>query len=66
MLGEAIPKHIQKKITTQREARGLPPLEEVQENTKKKKREKPTIDVSYSSICRIDCFVDSQKIRSSA
>ena len=47
MLGESIPKHIQKKIASQREARGLPPLDDTSEGSKKKKREKPTVDVCF-------------------
>ncbi|WKX97540.1 hypothetical protein Q1695_013309 [Nippostrongylus brasiliensis] len=46
MLGEAIPKHIAKKIAAQREKKGLPPLESTDEPlSKKKKRDKPTTDV---------------------
>uniref|UniRef100_A0A1I7XDI3 Transposase n=1 Tax=Heterorhabditis bacteriophora TaxID=37862 RepID=A0A1I7XDI3_HETBA len=47
MLGEAIPKHIQKKIAAQREAKGLPPLDGAEKEEtvgKKKKRDKPVID----------------------
>lgn len=47
MLGEPIPKHIAKKIAAQREKKGLPPLESTDEPmNKKKKRDKPTVDVS--------------------
>lgn len=47
MLGEPIPKHIAKKIAIQREKKGLPPLEIVEEPlSKKKKRDKPLTDVS--------------------
>ncbi|KJH48544.1 CHDCT2 domain protein [Dictyocaulus viviparus] len=46
MLGEPIPKHIAKKIAAQREKRGLPPLESTDEPlSKKKKRDKPVIDI---------------------
>ncbi|VDM73333.1 unnamed protein product, partial [Strongylus vulgaris] len=46
MLGEPIPKHIAKKIAAQREKKGLPPLEATDEPMcKKKKREKPTVDI---------------------
>ncbi|PIO74437.1 helicase protein [Teladorsagia circumcincta] len=46
MLGEPIPKHIAKKIAAQREKKGLPPLESVDEQlSKKKKRDKPLTDI---------------------
>ncbi|EYC35781.1 hypothetical protein Y032_0985g3291 [Ancylostoma ceylanicum] len=46
MLGEPIPKHIAKKIAAQREKKGLPPLETTDEPmSKKKKRDKPTVDI---------------------
>ncbi|CAI5442254.1 unnamed protein product [Caenorhabditis angaria] len=46
MLGEAVPKQVQKIIVKHREAKGLPPLEEKEETqSKKKKRDKPTVDI---------------------
>ena len=43
MFGDTIPKVIQKKIATKREAKGLPPIDD--EQSKKKKKDKVTIDV---------------------
>ncbi|PAV85356.1 hypothetical protein WR25_12784 isoform B [Diploscapter pachys] len=43
LFGDTIPKVIQKKIATKREAKGLPPIDD--EQSKKKKKDKVTIDI---------------------